>query len=183
MMKPTQSDALVRAIRRLTIAVWALVALVGVYVGLYLIAYIPYFTSPGTFASNEVPSSNPSSVATAKYEKLHDLPPEEMIKRASVIVLTRHEVDGDRGKCVLAEILKQSPGTRFYYKVGDEFQHCSFNPKESSSYGEGQVTFFAGNPAQMRYSTTYFGERISGLGDMPLGELRAQIAAGQQAAK
>ena len=47
------------------------------------------------------------------------------IKLSSVITISMHEVDGGRGKCVLREVLKQSPGVRFYYKVGDEFRHCS----------------------------------------------------------
>jgi hypothetical protein len=182
-MEPSQSDPLVRSIKRLTLAVWALVVLVGINVAFYFSAYLPFFNSSVPVATSEMRGSVPPPEVVREFKQLHGLPPEEMVKHSSVITISMHEVDGSRGKCVLREVLKHSPGVRFYYKVGDEFRHCSFDPKEERSYGEGQVTFFVGNPAEMRYATTFFGERISGLGDMPIGELRAIIASEQKAAK
>jgi hypothetical protein len=182
-MEPPQIDPFVRAIKRLTLAVWALVAVCGVYVGIYLSAYIPFLSSSAPITSAQVTTSRPPPAVAEEFEQLHGLPPEEMVKRASVITISKYESDGDRGKCVLTEILKQSPGVRFYYKIGDEFRLCSFDPKEDTSYGEGQVTFFVGNPAEMRYATTFFGDRISGLADIPMADLRALIAADQKAAK
>jgi hypothetical protein len=166
----------------MTVAIWALVAVVALDAGIYLSAYLPFFAQGRPVVLNQQPGSSPPPEVAAKFEQLHDLPPEEMVRRASVITLSRHEVEGNKGTCRLTEILKQSPGTKLYYEVGDEVRHCSFDPTDGSMHGEGQVTFFVGSPAEMRYSTTYFGDRISGLGDMPLSELRALIAAGQGAA-
>jgi hypothetical protein len=59
----------------------------------------------------------------------HELPVEEQIKRASVIALARFEPANDgRRKAVIAEILKQDPGTTFHYSVGDEYPDGSFYP-------------------------------------------------------
>ena len=182
-MEPSQSDPLVRAIRRLTFAVWALVVFVGINVAFSFSAYLPVFSSSVPVASSELRGSGPPPEVAQEFQQLHGLPPEEMVKLSSVITISMHEVDGSRGKCVLREVLKHSPGVRFYYKLGDEFRHCSFDPKEEQSYGEGQVTFFVGNPAEMRYATTFFGERISGLGDMPLADLREIIASEHEGAK
>jgi hypothetical protein len=178
-MEPSQIDSLVRVIKRLTVAVWVLVVLFAVYVGIYLSDQVSFRRSLAPIASRELGRLGPPPADAESFQTLYGLPPEEMVKRASVITISRHEAEGNRGKCVLTEILKQSAGVKFYYKVGDEFQHCNFDPKEASRYGEGEVTFFVGSPAEMRYATTFSGERLSGLGDMPISELRALIASEQ----
>jgi hypothetical protein len=182
-MEPSQADPLVRALKRLTLAIWALVVVSAVYVGIYLSEYIPFVSSPAQLTSGQVTASGPPPAVVSNFEQLHGLPPEEMVKRATVITISKYEVDGARGKCVLTEILKQKPGVKFYYKIGDEFQRCSFDPKEDASYGDGQVTFFVGNPAEMRFAASFFGDRISGLADMPMADLRALIEADQKAAR
>jgi hypothetical protein len=91
-----------------------------------------------------------------------------------VIALATHRIEKDQVKTVIAEILKQTPGTTFYYKIGDEWRtHQPLRP--NTSYGEGQVMFFVGSPAQFRFSTSYHDGRITGLGDMPLDVLRKKI--------
>jgi hypothetical protein len=108
-------------------------------------------------------------------EHFHSLPLEQQVEAASVIAISRYEKDGDRLKCVISEILKQSPGTKFYYKVGDEFRQCSFYPKLNEYSIDGQIIFFIGSPAQFKYSTSLNNERVTGLGDMPIDALRTLI--------
>ena len=107
--------------------------------------------------------------AHVKQTPLYDLPIEKQIERASVIVVTRFEaaIDG-RKRAVVAEILKHDPGVRFHYEVGDEYPSASYYPKEAEDRGDGTVVFFEGASADMRYSTTYRGDRVSGLGDIPM---------------
>ena len=111
--------------------------------------------------------------AHVKQTPLYDLPIEKQIERASVIVVTRFEaaIDG-RKRAVVAEILKRDPGVRFHYEVGDEYPSASYYPKEAEDRGDGTVVFFEGISADRRYSTTYRGDRVSGLGDIPMKVFR-----------
>lgn len=110
---------------------------------------------------------------TEKASNFHELPIEKQIEKASVIALAKFEPSGDGGfKAVFTEILKQAPSTEFYYKVGDEYPGGRHYPKESVRIGDGLAVFFEGAPASMRRSMTYSGDRISGLGDMPLALFR-----------
>ena len=100
---------------------------------------------------------------------MYDLPLEQQIERASVIIVTRFEAATDgRMKAVVAEILKRDPGVRFQYQVGDEYASASYYPREGTDHGDGSVVFFEGAVADMRYSTTFRGDRVGGLGDIPL---------------
>ncbi len=137
--------------------------------------FIPTLVMPLFFNVNDRVLSQPeasSSVGRMESEAgpdFNELSVEEQIKRASVVALARFE-PGKDGKriAVLTEILKQTPGTTFYYKVGEEFPDGSVYSQEGTEYGDGLVIFFTGSPASMRMSMTYSGERIRGLGDIPL---------------
>ena len=114
-------------------------------------------------------SSGGVQEAGGKQPTLYDLPLEKKIERASVIIVTRFEAVADgRRRAVVAEILKRDPGVRFQYQVGDEYPSASYYPKDGEDRGEGSVVFFEGASADMRYSTTFRGDRVSGLGDIPL---------------
>ncbi|MBI3102515.1 MAG: hypothetical protein HYY98_13330 [Burkholderiales bacterium] len=107
--------------------------------------------------------------ARGKQTPLYDLPLEQQIERASAIIITRFEAAADgRRKAVVAEILKRDPGARLQYQVGDEYPSASYYPKEGEDRGDGAVVFFEGVSADARYSTTFRGDRVSGLGDIPL---------------
>jgi hypothetical protein len=103
----------------------------------------------------------------------HELKLEEQIKTASVIALARYEQSPDgRMKAIIKEFLKKEPGTTIYYNIGDEYPDASYYPKEHVSYGDGVIIFFTNSPARMAMSMTYSGDRIRGLGDLPVELLR-----------
>lgn len=106
----------------------------------------------------------------------HDLPPREMIERASAILLVEHQEDGDKVKAVVTEVLKRTADTTLYYEVGDEFHNLSRAVRADHAYGEGSVVFLVGSPASMRTAYSFSGERLLGLGGMSLDELRALAA-------
>ena len=106
----------------------------------------------------------------------HDLPPREMIERASAILLVEHHADGDKLRAVVTEVLKRTADTTLYYEVGDEFHHLSRAVLDDHAYGEGSVVFLVGSPASMRTAYSFSGDRLLGLGGMPLEELRARAA-------
>jgi hypothetical protein len=178
-------DPLTRAIRTLTIAVWCLCALVFAQLALwgwsYLRSWQMFRSSMGSVASSSSSTSPVHRPPAASSEEpdgpLHDLPPEQMVARSSVILLTSYEKDGDRFKAVVTEILKQKPGTRLYYSVGDEMPMLSYAPKANETCGDGQVVFMAGSPASMRSSYSFREGRIGGMGDLPLTTLREMILA------
>ena len=179
-MDTSGQASLVKAVNRLTFAVWTLTAVFAVFVGMYLLAYIPYFTMRGN-SSEPQPTGSLSTApkAVERYEKFYELPIEKQIDAASVIALAKYQKDGDRMKCVITEILKQAPNTKFYYNIGDEYRQCSHYSKPGEDRGDGQIMFFVGNPAEFRYSSSFRGDRLTGMGDMPFDLLRKQIKGGQ----
>jgi hypothetical protein len=99
----------------------------------------------------------------------HEMGIEEQIKASSVIALARYEKAPDgKMRAIIKEFLKRDPQATIYYDVGDEYPHASHYPKENTGYGDGTIIFFVGSPARMTMSMTFSGDRISGLGDLPL---------------
>ena len=102
-------------------------------------------------------------------KQFHELGIDEQIKKASVIALARYERASDgQMKAIVKEFPKKEPDVQLYYSVGDEYRPSSYYPREKTHYGDGVVIFFAGSPATMRMSMTYSGDRIHGLGDIPI---------------
>jgi hypothetical protein len=103
----------------------------------------------------------------------HTLPIEEKIAKASAIALVRYEpADDGRMKAVIVEYLKLQPGTEIFYAVGDEYSNSSFYPQKDRNRSDGEVIFFTGSPASMRFSTSVDGDRITGLNDIPTALFR-----------
>jgi hypothetical protein len=148
----------------------------AVLVGIYLVAYLPTFSSSGAAWSESERVPAPSPRIENSYPDFYALPLEKQIAAASVIAIAKYEKDGDRTKCVISEVLKLAPGTKFHYNVGDEFRQCSHYSRAGEDRGDGQLMFFVGSPATFRYSSSFRGDRLSGLGDMPFDMLRKQIS-------
>ncbi|MDH5797452.1 MAG: hypothetical protein OEZ19_02720 [Paracoccaceae bacterium] len=103
----------------------------------------------------------------------HDLPIEGQIQHSSVIALAKYEPAPDgQLKAIIKEFFKKDPGVTIYYDIGDEHALSSHYPKDNTKYGDGEIIFFTGNPATMRMSISYSGNRIHGLGDLPIELLR-----------
>lgn len=163
--------------RRLSSAIWviAIISIINLLLSIYSVIF-PWLLVGRMNAALKTPEfKHQLEQATDQLNSFHSWPVQKQIETASVIALARWEKEGDRYKCVISEILKQRPGTEFYYKVGDEFVHLSRRARDNTDYGDGQIMFFVGSPAEFRYSTSFKGDRISGLGDMPVGSLRATI--------
>lgn len=126
-------------------------------------------------SQSEIESQNPISDSnqTEGMEKpgkpFHELSLDDQIKQASVIAIAKYEKSSDgKMKAILKEFLKKEPGTTIYYNIGDEYPGSSYYPKENTMYGDGVIIFFTGSPATMKMSMTYSGDRIRGLGDIPI---------------
>jgi hypothetical protein len=152
----TTLDITQRKVKRLSIAVWILAVLLGVTL---LVSFLVVRLL---------------SVVGSDFDRL---PPEQRVQSASVIALAKWERSGSTLRCVISEILKQTPDTAFYYKVGDEYRALNAHAKENTDFGDGEVLFFTGSPARLEEAAAYRGDRITGLGDMPLSVLREMISA------
>jgi hypothetical protein len=177
-MDPTkEDDTSTRAIRRLTFAVWALVLILIVNMSLQLITgFLPVMFARRLFDESHSPTSLRNYPSVDPMADFYEWPLEKQVANASVIVLTKFERDGPRIKSIISEILKLAPGTTFNYHVGDEYARGSRYVRENTSYGDGEIIFFTDSPATMRYSSTYQGGRLLGLGDLPIDVLRQKIA-------
>lgn len=103
----------------------------------------------------------------------HEQSLDDRIRNSSVIALARYEPAPDgRMKAVVKEFLKRDPDVTIYYDIGDEYPGASYYPKTNTSYGDGVIIFFVGSPAEMRLSTSFAGDRIRGLADLPVELLR-----------
>jgi hypothetical protein len=128
--------------------------------------------------ANIQPSNRPSSESFREPAiPFHELALEEKIKKSSVIALVEFEASPDgKMKAIIKEFLKKESGVAINYKLGDEYPNSSYYPREEnnsgrkdlSKYGHGAVIFFTGSPASMKFSTSYLGDRIGGLGDIPV---------------
>ena len=53
-------------------------------------------------------------------------------------------------------------------------------PAKGTDYGDGQILFFTGSPARLEIAVAVHGDRISGMGDMPVSMLRELIRSSTQ---
>lgn len=151
----------------------------------YLAAYVvtPMFVSSqferATSHSPAGDSTSPTSITrhtdipSEQGTPFHELTLEEQIKQSSVIALAKYERAHDgKMKAILTEFLKKEPNVTIFYNIGDEHSPSSYYAKDNTRYGDGIVIFFMGNPASMRMSMSYSGDRLHSLGDMPIELLR-----------
>lgn len=182
-----ESKTLVKSINKLTTAVWVVAfSLIGIIVlslasWIFTDFYINQFINASTDLSQDIerPALVSSVVkeASAPSKQFYDLPIEEQIQNASLIAVARYEQAPDgRMKAIITDILKKDPDAISYYAIGDEHPSSSYYPSEKSSRGDGVILFFTGSPVSMRLSMTYEGDRIRGLGDMPLALFRKKCS-------
>lgn len=167
MNMPVEDAAFTRGIRRLTVAIWALViALIGNAAILFLSSFLPMMI----FANHggESFSMGSSSIDIKdEFQGFHDWPLEKQLASASAVAITVHKNEDGRVKSIIDSIPKGA-NAGFNYKVGEEYAPASHYPRNNTSYGDGEVIFFTGSPPMMRLSYTYSDGRIAGLGDLPL---------------
>lgn len=150
------------------------------FVALLVLAGLLLFPMMVSRQIEHFPDIRPSSVAAHAQPSIpfHDLGLEDQIKESSVIALARFEPAPDgKMKAVIKEFLKKEPNATIYYNIGDEYPSSSYYPKDDMSHGDGLVIFFVGSPASMRMSMSYSGDRIHGLGDLPVELFRQKCAA------
>ncbi len=183
-----KTDEIAKSIRKLTLAVWA-VALA--LIASFLFSVFPWFfpdffidrfdaeisTENIEFSEPIVTPATPAAPLEWQTPEIdfYDLPVEEQIDRASMIAVAEYVESPDgQMKAIIQEILKKEPNTISYYEIGDEHPSSSYYPQEGYSHGDGLIIFFTGSPATMAVASSFTGNRIRSLGDMPLDLLRSK---------
>ncbi|WHI48432.1 hypothetical protein [Microbulbifer sp. VAAF005] len=129
---------------------------------------------------SEMTITEASSIENNKYPNtpnFHELSVDEMIEKATVILTVRYEPGEDGNyKSVVEDILKQEDGVDLYYGVGEVYEENTHDKMSDDFTPKKAVVFMQGNPASMRYSTAYSGERIRGLGGISLDLLKEKCS-------
>jgi alkanesulfonate monooxygenase SsuD/methylene tetrahydromethanopterin reductase-like flavin-dependent oxidoreductase (luciferase family) len=183
--EPSKPDALVAAVRKLTVAVWAVAVAFFLVVCLYALSYFQMTrrfmqaAHSSAAASPAEPTSRVTSFSmvrpdTFEGKKFGDLPVEKKITYASVIVLTRHERRAQQNRELITEIVKLKPGTELHYKVGDELGELSKEGDVASS-GNGNIVFMTGSPAKAAEAMPYDVARLQAVGGLRISDLRDQV--------
>ena len=122
------------------------------------------------FNSEVVVTENPSQLQHfVNTPNFHELSVDEKIELATAIIIVKFE-EGENGnyKSVVEDILKKEEGVQLYYNVGELYEDASHYKVEDEYVPTRAIIFMQGNPATMRFSTTFEGERVRGLGGMAL---------------
>jgi hypothetical protein len=145
-------------------ALWAAVLVLGIMV-LGLLGYVA--TRPNR-ASVQVSSYSPSPPINS----WQGLSVEEKLQRSSAMVFADLKPMNGKLRAIATDILVLTPGTKIYYHSGQEIPSLSHSPDGITDWGDGAVALLAGSPASIQESYSVRNGRVSGLGDMPLEELR-----------
>lgn len=186
-MEQSTQKELISTIRSLSIAVWVLVVIGIVNLGIY------FYSSRGIYKSVEEsaniqlqpeelkPVNAKKQISAKSYPEIpfHELGPKETIERSKVIFMTKNVDKGDKMVCIITEVLKKANNYTFYYKPGDEYQSCSRFKKPNTRYGGGSIHFISEGFGLVSSSSIY-GDRIPGLNDIPLSLFKEMITKSQK---
>lgn len=175
------SDKLARAIRGLTIAIWCWI---GFQALTYAYSVWNFWRVTGESTTERLTRDSPSSASPSSNDSggepefdddFSARPIRDKIRLASAILLVEMKEDAGVHKAVVQEVLKVKPGIRLYYKAGDEYDELSHYPGGGCgdcTLTQHSLVFMMGNPATMRFATTFEGDRLASLGGMTIDEFR-----------
>lgn len=120
---------------------------------------------------------SPSIESSTGTTDFYGLSIDEKINLSTAIIVVRHE-KGDDGKykSLVEDILKHEEGVELYYKVGETYEEHLYYELVGDFMPKRAIVFMNGNPATMRFSTTFDGERIGGLGGISMALLREKCS-------
>lgn len=124
--------------------------------------------------SSEIKKVEPlhNSTSNSLVDGFYKLSVDEKIGQSTAIIITKITKDENgRYESHVKEILKQGKNVELYYEVGDKYQDHNYYSDETIGeqlVPDGFIVFMDGNPAKMRYSVSFSGERIDSLGSIPI---------------
>jgi len=129
-------------------------------------------------SSEIVLTENPNPIQNfTNTQNFDELSVDEKIELATAIIIVKFEEDKNGNyKSVVDEILKKEEGVELYYNIGEEYENNSHYKVSNKFVPSRAIVFMQGNPASMRFSTTFNGDRIRGLGGITLALLREKCS-------
>jgi hypothetical protein len=156
-----KDEKLARAIRGLTFAIWGLL-------GLQALQSLAGFwmSSRSGHTGGEIESRTLSPEESRPNSGSIDndfsaLPMKEKVRLATaILVVETREVDGMH-KAFVKEVVKKQPGVELHYRAGEEYVELHHYPSASCNKctEKSWLLFLRGNPARMRFSTTFTTDR------------------------
>ena len=130
------------------------------------------------FTSEVVVTENPSQLQHfVNTPNFHELSVDDKIELATAIIIVKFEEgENENYKSVVEDILKKEEGVELYYNVGEVYEDDSHYKVSDEFVPTRAIVFMQGSPATMRFSTTFDGERVSGLGGISLALLREKCS-------
>jgi len=152
----------------------------SIILSLWLIIALPKLLSLETSAM-EISQSPETKTETVPFiNDFGKLSLDEKIAKSTAIIVTKIEKnDAGKYQSKVSEILKKQDNVELYYEVGDIYDKPPYFDEYESlnrTVPEGFIIFMSDNPARMRYSTSYSGERVGSLGNISLALLRQKCA-------
>jgi hypothetical protein len=93
---------------------------------------------------------------------------DEKIKRSSIILRTEY-IGGEE---ILVEVFKRDAGTEFYFDIGDEYDPFEGFRDSTVDYGEGNIAFLTGSPANLKMSMAYSDNQVPDQDNVTLDIIR-----------
>jgi len=169
------NERLANAIRGLTFAVWGLLGLQALQAlaGFWISSRWEHPTGEIESRTLSPEESRQLAVPGSIDNDFSALPMKERVRLATaILVVETREVDGMH-KAFVKEVLKRLPGVELHYRVGEEYVNLNHYPSAScyKCTEKSTLVFLRGNPAQMRFSTT-FTTANAAVGGMSLEDIR-----------
>ena len=157
-------------IKKIKILIWIILILAGcnLFINVVNKIHSNNLKIPTNIAFEDVRQNDNDKV----FEDFHAWPIQRQVMESNVIIRTKYENRNGNTKCIIDEIIKKSDSTKFYYNIGDIYPDLEFFYQKGSSNGDGQIAFFVGTPASMRYAVTYANSRLGSGTGITLDELR-----------
>ena len=151
----------------------------GLAVGFFVLSILSSFLMPQIMSHSGIPviessgesTTTPQVKPSQNQPEFHQLSLDDQIKAASVIFLAdlQQTPDGKQA-AIITSILKKSPNADFYFKVGDEYPEASYYPSNTRPATKGSMVILIHheNGSGTTEFIPYDGDRIRGLGDIPI---------------
>lgn len=153
--------------KKLLVPIWLLVLIALVI----LIVLILRLASPDSARTS---LADAQAATSNRVEDFYAWPIDRQVAIATVIARGEWKVEAGNYKCMIAEIIKEQPGTTFGFKVGDEFSRGNQRAKPNTDYGDGELIFFTGTPPVLQFIIPISNGRLVG-GDVSVDTIRAMV--------
>ena len=153
----------------------------SIVLSLWLVVALPKLISSETSVMETSQNPETKTETIPRINDFEKLSLDEKIANSTAIIVAKIEKNvSGKYQSRVSEILKKQDNVDLYHEVGEIYENelPYFDEFESLNRDvpEGFIVFMSENPARMRYSVSYSGERVGSLGNISLALLRKKCA-------